>query len=104
MSIALEVTVKTRAARDDNQDQEIETVITLNWDHVTSVAPRVNGGSIISLANGNSLICRETRADINTQIANGGLMFVIERETARQKVKTDLKPIKPRKKKSKARA
>ncbi len=105
MSTALEVTVKTEAARDDGETQTLETVITLNWDHITSIAPRVQGGCVLTLASGRAMITKETRAEINKQICDGGLVAKLAVEAKREAVKADLKPIKPnRKKKTKARA
>ena len=101
MSIALEVTVKNRIPRDDGQDQEVETLITLNWDHVSRIIPRINGGSVLLLATQEKMIVRETRAELNKQIACGGIVPMVEKAERMESVKTDLKEIKPARKKKK---
>jgi hypothetical protein len=67
----LELTVSQRVATDDNTSKSIPIKITVNWDHIRTLAPRVEGGTIITFADKSALVCAESRFAIWEQLKSG---------------------------------
>jgi hypothetical protein len=60
----LELTVNREVPVDDGQKKTVPVKILLNWDHIRLVQPRLEGGSVITLADNASIIVAESKADI----------------------------------------
>lgn len=63
----IEVTINKPVAVDDGKTKNIPVKIALNVDHIRMIQPRLEGGSIITFADGAGLIVAESKTDVLTQ-------------------------------------
>ena len=76
----IEVTINRPVAVDDGKTKNIPVKIAVNIDHVRMIQPRLEGGSIITFADGASMIVAESKTDVLSQIRNGNNVELIERD------------------------
>ena len=76
----IEVTINRPVAVDDGKTKNIPVKIAVNIDHVRMIQPRLEGGCIITFADGASMIVAESKTDVLSQIRNGNNVELIERD------------------------
>ena len=68
--IPIEMTINIRVPTDDGVGQMIGVKSTVNWDHIRMIAPRTEGGSLVTFADRAQVVCAENRAELNQKICN----------------------------------
>ena len=65
----LECTVNKEVPVDDHKKQIVAAKVLLNEDHIRAIAPRTEGGSIITFADQTATIVAETMTELKKQMS-----------------------------------
>ena len=76
----IEVTINRPVAVDDGEQKNIPLKIAVNVEHIRMIQPRLEGGSVVTFADGAGMIIAESKSEVLKQIRNLKDVEPIERD------------------------
>jgi hypothetical protein len=76
----IEVTINRPVAVDDGKQKNIPLKIAVNPEHIRMIQPRLEGGSVVTFADGAGMIIAESKSEVLKQLRELNDVEPIERD------------------------